>query len=169
MPSAMEVTLRPAEASDAAAITDIYNPFIANTCITFEVEPILPQEMARRITETQAARLPWLVAEVEGKVIGYAYASSWKGRCAYGGSVEATIYLDPSVTGKGVGRRLYSALIDELRQRPLHTVVGGIALPNAASIALHEALGFEKVAQFREIGYKQDRWIDVGYWQLLLG
>jgi len=101
-------------------------------------------------------------------LLGYCYASKWKGRCAYRYSVESTVYLSPDATGKGIGSKLYGTLLAELRQRQFHTVIGGIALPNPASVALHEKLGFEKVAQFRQVGNKFGRWIDVGYWQLLL-
>ena len=160
--------IRNATSDDAAAVAAIYNPYIADTCITFETDPVSAQEMRARIEEAGDARLPWLVATDGGAVIGYAYASKWKGRCAYRHSAESTVYLDPSRVGKGTGRALYTALIERLRERGLHAVIGGIALPNAASIALHERLGFEKVAHFKEVGFKQERWIDVGYWQLLL-
>ena len=160
--------IRPAELRDATAIAAIYNHYVATTCITFETEPVPAEQMGERIAETTASRLPWLVVEEDGAVLGYAYASKWKGRCAYRYSVESTVYLDPARQGKGIGKTLYVALIDALRASSLHAVIGGIALPNAASIALHERLGFEKVAQFREVGFKQGRWIDVGYWQLLL-
>ncbi len=121
--------------------------------------------MRARILEAAAARLSWLVAIDGSAIIGYAYASKWKGRCAYRHSVESTVYLAPSSTGNGVGRKLHAALIDRLQDRGVHTVIGGIALPNEASIALHERLGFEKVAQFKQVGFKQDRRIDAGHWQ----
>ena len=124
--------------------------------------------MGERIAETTASHVPWLVVEEDGAVLGYAYASKWKGRCAYRHSVESTVYLDPSKTGQGIGKPLYAALINALRMQRMHAVIGGIALPNEASIALHERLGFEKVAHFRQVGFKQDRWIDVGYWERLL-
>ena len=124
--------------------------------------------MAQRIAETRAAKLPWLLAEANGQVLGYAYASKWKGRCAYRHSVESTVYLDHGKIGQGIGKPLYTTLIDALRACSMHAVIGGVALPNDASIALHERMGFEKVAHFRQVGFKQDRWIDVGYWQLLL-
>jgi phosphinothricin acetyltransferase len=160
--------IRPADHADAAAIAAIYNHYVATTCITFETDPVSPDEMAARIDEANEARLPWLIAIDGEAIVGYAYASKWKGRCAYRYSAESTVYLDAAQCGKGIGRTLYTALIDALRARSLHAVIGGIALPNDASIALHERLGFEKVAQFKQVGFKQDRWIDVGYWQLLL-
>ena len=162
------MNIRPAGQRDVAAIAAIYNHYIATTCITFETEPVSDEEMGARIDETHSSNLPWLIAEENGVVLGYAYASKWKGRCAYRYSAESTVYLGVASKGKGLGTSLYVALIDTLRERGLHAVIGGIALPNDASIALHERLGFEKVAQFKQVGFKQDRWIDVGYWQLLL-
>jgi phosphinothricin acetyltransferase len=160
--------IRTAEHADAAAVAAIYNHYVATTCITFETDPVSPDDMAGRIHETGEAKLPWLVAVDGDAIAGYAYASKWKGRCAYRYSVESTVYLDPACTGRGHGKALYVALVDALRERGLHAVIGGIALPNEASIALHERLGFEKVAHFKQVGFKQERWIDVGYWQLLL-
>ena len=160
--------IRRAAVNDGGAIADIYNHYIANTVVTFETEPVSAADMAARITETGAVSLPWLVAESETGIIGYAYASTWKGRCAYRYSVESTIYLDPSHTGHGAGTRLYSALIEAIKALGMHAVIGGISLPNDGSVRLHEKLGFEKVGHFREVGHKQDRWVDVGYWQLML-
>jgi L-amino acid N-acyltransferase YncA len=164
----MEISIRPAREGDAADIVGIYNTYVSGTCITFETEPVHAPEMAQRIADTAASSLPWLVAVASDRVIGYAYASKWRGRSAYRFSVESTVYLDPAHTGKGLGFRLYAALIDAIRACSMHAAIGGIALPNASSIALHERLGFKKVAHFEQVGYKQDRWVDVGYWQLLL-
>jgi L-amino acid N-acyltransferase YncA len=166
--TAPSAVIRPALAADAAALARIYNPYIRDTIITFEEEPVDAAAMAGRVDEAAVAALPWLVAEADGVVLGYAYASKWKGRCAYRHSVESTVYLDPAQTGRGLGGLLYGALIDRLRVRSTHAVIGGIALPNDASVALHEKLGFRKVAQFPEVGFKFGRWIDVGYWQLLM-
>jgi L-amino acid N-acyltransferase YncA len=159
--------IRSATAADAAAICTIYNHYILNTIITFEEFAVSLSEMEDRIGETLPS-LPWLVWEQDGAIRGYAYASKWKGRCAYRHSAEITIYLDPQATGQRIGTRLYQALLADLRERNFHTAIGGIALPNAASMALHERLGFRKVAQFEQVGWKFGRWIDVGYWQLLL-
>lgn len=158
--------IRPAVASDAAALAAIYNPYIEKTVITFEEQPITPAEIAQRVEEVRAASLPWLVVEAGGQVGGYAYASKWKGRCAYRYSVESTVYLDAQQTGKGLGTQLYRALLDELLRQKIHAVIGGIALPNETSVKLHERLGFKKVAHFPEVGFKFGRWVDVGYWQL---
>lgn len=160
--------IRPATPADAAAIVAIYNPYVAATTITFEEDPVAEADMAQRVADVAAAGLPWLVAELEGKLVGYAYATRWRVRPAYRHSVESTVYVDGARTGQGVGRALYAALLDALRGRGLHLVIGGIALPNAASVGVHEALGFRKVAHFAEVGKKFGRWIDVGYWQLIL-
>lgn len=164
----MVMTIRNASEADAAAITRIYNHYIANTCITFETEIVEENEMARRVRDTLTIPLPWLVAEVDQEIFGYAYASRWKGRCAYRFAVESTIYLDPVKTGKGIGMTLYSDLIEAIRAHSMRSVIGGISLPNEASIRLHESLGFRKVGHFERVGYKLDRWVDVGYWQLQL-
>ncbi len=162
------IRIRDALADDAAAIVAIYNHYVLNSTITFEEEAVSGEEMAARIAETNAAGLPWLVAEGEGKLLGYAYASKWKGRCAYRFSVETTVYLDAAVTGRGIGSQLYAALFERLRAAGMHAAIGGVALPNAASVALHEKMGMHKVAQFEQVGFKFKRWIDVGYWQRTL-
>ena len=164
-----QAMLRTATPADAVAIAGIYNYYVVNTIVTFEEESVPGDEMAQRISTTLAAGLPWLVWAEEGKILGYAHASKWKSRCSYRFSVESTIYLDKAATGCGIGTKLYAALIARLKQDKYHGVSGGVALPNAASVALHEKLGFVKVAQFKEVGWKFDAWIDVGYWELLLG
>jgi phosphinothricin acetyltransferase len=160
--------IRPANARDAEAIATIYNHYIVHTPVTFETEPVSAAEMAARIHEIVQASLPWLVIEDQGVIAGYAYASKWKGRCAYRYSAETTVYLDAGTCGRGLGKRLYEALIAELQRLGFHVAIGGIALPNEASVALHETLGFEAVARFREVGFKFEQWLDVGYWQRLL-
>ena len=161
--------IRDATTEDAGAIAAIYNPFVVGTCVTFDTDALSADDMRGRIAEARAADLPWLVGtDAGGGIVGYTHASRWKGRWAYRYSVESTVYLDPSRTRQGMGRVLYAALVERLRERGIHAVIGGIALPNDASVALHERLGFEKVAHFRQVGFKLDRWIDVGYWQLLL-
>ena len=159
--------LRQCTPTDAAQICDIYNYYVRETVITFEEAPVLEADMARRIADI-TPRLPWLVWEENGTIVGYAYATRWKARAAYQQSVESSIYLAQQATGRGLGSRLYTALIAELRQRRLHCVIGGAALPNPASVSLHEKLGFSKVAEFREVGFKFGRWIDVAYWELIL-
>ena len=159
--------LRSSTPSDAPRICEIYNHYVRDTVVTFEESPVPEREMSERIAGV-TSHLPWLVWEQDSTIVGYAHATPWKTRSAYRFSVESTIYLDPKLVGRGIGTTLYRALIDELRERNVHCAVGGIALPNPASIALHEKLGFVKIGQFEEIGWKHGRWIDVGYWELVL-
>ena len=163
------LTLRDASADDAGAMAAIYNHFILNTSVSFEEQALTSADMAQRIADVQAAGFPWLVAEQDKAVLGYAYATKWRVRHAYRFSVESSVYLAPACAGKGMGTALYTALLDRLAAQGCHLVIGGIALPNAASVALHEKMGFEKVAHFGEVGYKFGRWLDVGYWQKKLG
>ena len=159
--------LRSAVPADAAAICAIYNPYVRDTTISFEEAPVGEPEMAQRIADT-TRRYPWLVADDGGRPVGYAYASQWRSRSAYRFAVETTVYVAPDAPRRGVGSALYRALLDDLRARGFHCAMGGIALPNPASVALHEKMGFRQVAHFREVGWKFDRRVDVGYWQLLL-
>ena len=160
--------IRQATMDDAAQLCDIYNHYVLETPITFEEQPVTIEDMVQRIQDTLQS-LPWLVWDQGQRLLGFCYASKWKGRCAYRYSLESTVYLRPDAVGRGVGSQLYGALLDELRQRQFHTVIGGIALPNPASVALHEKYGFEKVAQFKQVGNKFGEWIDVGYWQSPVG
>jgi phosphinothricin acetyltransferase len=158
-------TIRDAAAPDAAAVAEIYNHYVMNTVVTFEEDAVPDAEMARRIAEVQSASLPWLVAETDGQVVGYVYARPWHPRSAYRHSVEITVYLAHTHLGRGIGSRLYDQLFPILQARRIHAALGAIALPNDASVALHEKFGLRKVGQFDEVGFKLDRWIDVGYWQ----
>lgn len=151
---------------DAASLCSIYNHYVAHTTVTFALDPVPIEEMAEQIAEA-GDQLPWLVWEEEGRVTGYALASAWKSRCAYRHSVETTIYLEPDAGGAGIGTRLYSTLLEAVRAAGHHSALGGIALPNDGSIALHEKLGFDKVGHLKEVGWKFDTWVDVGYWQLV--
>lgn len=160
--------LRPATPADAAAIAAIYNHYVLHTIVTFEEEAVTADEIAVRIREVQGAGIPWLVWEENGRVRGYSYASKWKSRCSFRYSLETTVYLDKDATGRGLGRKLYTALIDALRGQKYHALIGGISIPNPASIALHEKLGFQKIGHFKEVGWKFNQWIDVGYWELIL-
>jgi L-amino acid N-acyltransferase YncA len=163
-----ETDIRAAKPADAESVAVIYNYYVKDTVVTFEEEPVAPTEMSRRIEEIQTASLPWLVAERQGVVVGYAYAMKWRPRWGYRFSSEVTVYLAPDQVGRGIGSLLYAPLLTSLRERQFHAAMGGIALPNDASIALHEKFGFKKVAHFDQVGFKFNRWIDVGYWQLIL-
>ena len=163
-----KLSTRAALAADGEAIARIYNHYIQNTVITFEEEPVSAQTMVARVADIQGAALPWLVADLDGEVVGFAYANKWKARSAYRHTVETTIYLAPGREGQGIGTRLYGELLPILRAAGIHVAIGGAALPNEASAALHEKLGFEHVATFRQVGFKQDKWVDVAYWQIVL-
>ncbi len=158
------MNIRPVKLEDAAQIAEIYNYYIKNTHVTFETEPLTGAEMQERIAET-TVKYPYLVAEDEGEICGYAYAAQFKLRQAYQYAAEVSIYVKNDTKQKGVGSRLYEKLFEELAETNVHTVVAGISLPNDPSVNFHEKLGFNKVARFREVGYKLGRWIDVGYWQ----
>lgn len=161
--------IRTANQKDAAALARIYNHYILNSVATFEIEEITAGEMARRIFAVAGQNLPWLVAEdSKGSVIGYAYASRWKERAAYRYSVESTVYVDPSTQARGWGIKLYAALFEKLEALSIHAVMGGITLPNPASVALHERMGMKKVAHFEQVGNKFGQWVDVGYWQRII-
>lgn len=160
--------IRNATSDDARAIAEIYNHYIKNTIITFEELEISPSAIAERIRSVTSKNLPWIVAEWEGEILGYAYVNTWKERSAYRFTLESTVYLARQLGGQGLGTELYSALIERVRESGYHSLIGVIALPNAASVALHEKLGFEQVAILREVGTKFGQWIDVGNWQLLL-
>lgn len=158
--------IRAAKNRDAAVIAEIYNYYISNTVITFEEEAVTAADLQQRIAETRSEQLPYLVAVDESDlVLGYAYASKWKGRCAYRYTAEITVYLGSGAAGKGLGTQLYRQLFEELKQASYHVAIAGISLPNEASIALHEKFEMRKVAHFSEVGFKFGNWVDVGYWQ----
>ncbi|MCF8237738.1 MAG: GNAT family N-acetyltransferase [Saprospiraceae bacterium] len=161
------VWIRNASPEDAGPVANIYNAYIAHSVATFELDPVSAEEMKSRIMQVQQGH-PWLVAERNEEIIGYAYASAWKARAAYQHTVETTIYLDPAHLNRGTGYQLYQQLLQVLKHQGRHVAIGGIALPNPASIRLHERLGYQKVAHFKEVGYKFGQWVDVGYWELIL-
>lgn len=160
-------SLRVAEAGDAVAIAAIYAPIVRDTAISFETEPPTPEAMAARIEATLPTH-PWLVAVRDGAVVGYAYGSEHASRAAYRWSANVSAYLDETARGQGVGRRLYGALLPMLRAQGFRSAFAGIALPNAASVGLHEAVGFAPLGVYREVGFKHGQWRDVGYWGLSL-
>ncbi len=158
--------IRAVQVTDAEAICDIYNHYIANTIITFEEQTITPADMLTRIEAVQGSDLPWFVIEDKTRqVVGYAYAAKWRERFSYRFSVEVTAYLSLEHSGQGLGSQLYQTLFDTLKNKGIHSVIGGITLPNDASVALHEKFNMNKVAHFKEVGLKFDQWLDVGYWQ----
>jgi phosphinothricin acetyltransferase len=162
----MACTIRLATTADAAAIAEIYQPYVEDSRISFEDEAPGANEMARRM----AGELhPWLVAEDDGRMLGYAVSSPFRTRRAYRWSVETGIYLAADAQGQGVGRALLTSLLDLLERQGFVAVIGAIALPNPASVRLHEALGFERAGTYRGTGFKMGEWLDVGLWQRDLG
>jgi phosphinothricin acetyltransferase len=162
-----EGTIRICSVADADAVAAIYAPIVRDTVISFEVDPPTSREMARRIAATLQTH-PWLVAEQEGRVVGYAYAGQHRDRSAYRWSVDVTAYVAANSRRYGVGRALYERLIGILQRQGFHAAFAGIALPNAASIGLHEAVGFRPVGIYKEVGFKQGQWRDVEWWRLSL-
>ncbi len=162
------LTIRSASRADAASLCDIYNHYVTNTAVTFEEQPVSIDGMGHRVESIVASSLPWLVAEVHQEVLGYAYATSWRPRSAYRYSVEVTVYVRHGLARRGIGSSLYNTLLPSLRTLGVHAVIAGISLPNQASVALHERFGFHKVAHFEEVGFKHNRWVDVGYWQRVM-
>ncbi len=164
--------IRQVTQQDAADICDIYNYYIEQTVISFEEKPVSAEEMQERIYLLLASGFPWLVYEtdVDGhrKVVGYAYADTWKTRIAYRFTLETTAYMAPNTSQKGYGSQLYEALFKALETSLVRSVIAVIALPNEASVRFHEKMGYQKAAYFKQVGYKNDQWIDVGYWQKFL-
>ena len=163
-----EIVVRPATAADAASVAAIYNHYIRETVVTFEETEVPSSEIARRMRDLESASLPWLVAERDSTIVGYAYAVKWHSRSAYRYSLETTVYVDVDHKRTGVGSRLYDRLLPILEARGFHAVMAGISLPNEGGVALHEAFGFSKAAHFTEVGFKLNRWVDVGYWERTL-
>jgi phosphinothricin acetyltransferase len=159
--------IRPVQREDARTLGEIYNYYIAHTVVSFEEHMLETRNMEERI-QTISASYPWLVWEEDGDVLGYAYVNTFKERFAYRFSVEDTIYLKHGCEGRGVGKKLLAALLDEVKKMDIHAVVSCITIPNERSVGLHEKFGFAKIAHFREIGFKCNQWLDVGYWELTL-
>lgn len=154
-------------ARDAAACAAIYAPHVEGSAVSFEERAPDAAELAQRI-ERYGASHAWLVAEREGEVVGYAYATAFNERPAYRWSAGVSVYVAEGEHGRGAGRALYEALFDRLRERGFRMACAGITLPNEASVGLHESLGFEQVGMNPEIGWKNGAWRDVGWWQLEL-
>ncbi len=159
--------IRPATTADATAIAAIYAPYVTGTTISFEEIAPSPAEMATRIAAI-LPHFPYLVAEADGAIAGYAYCSQHRTRAAYRTSVDVAIYVDAAAHGRGIGRALYTDLLEAARQSGYHAAFAGIALPNTPSIALHKAMGFTLVGIYREVGCKFGRWLDVAWYQRLL-
>jgi len=159
--------IRLAEKGDAPSIAAIYRPFCEESCVSFETEAPSAQEIAARIEKIRT-RLPWLVSEIGGNVAGYAYASPHRERAAYRWAVEVTLYIHEQFRRQGVGRSLYAELFRRLRDQGLFKAYAGILIPNPASQAFHESMGFKLLAVYSKVGYKLGAWRDVGWWELAL-
>ena len=159
--------IRNVKTGDAPDIALIYNYYIENSTITFETSSVSIEDMAGRIADI-SEKYPYYVYVESGKVVGYCYVSSWKKKAAYSKTVESTVYIDKDFLGKGIGRELMNKLIIKLKEKSFHAVIACITIPNPTSVKLHEKLGFRKVSEFREVGFKFGKWLDVGDWELLL-
>lgn len=162
-----ELQIRDADSRDGAACAAIYAPYVEGSAVSFEERAPDAAEMAGRIERIAAAHA-WLVAEREGEVIAYAYAYSFQERPAYRWTVGVSVYVADGEQGRGVGRALYTALFDRLRESGFRMAHAGITLPNEASVGLHQSLGFERVGVNREVGWKRGAWHDVGWFQMEL-
>jgi L-amino acid N-acyltransferase YncA len=162
------MTIRHADAQrDAAAVAEIYGWYVRETAVSFE-EVAPGVEDAAALIERVRRTHPWLVCEREDRVVGWACGSPHRARAAYRWAADVAVYVDREARGCGVGRELYGALLPLLREQGFHVACAGITLPNAASVGLHEALGFEPVGVYRRVGWKAGAWRDVGWWQLQL-
>jgi phosphinothricin acetyltransferase len=159
--------IRLATLSDAEAIAAIYRPVVETTTISFETVAPDRDEMAKRLADTLVSH-PWLVCEVNGRVAGYADATKHRVRAAYQWSVDTSVYVDAACRRSGVGRGLYHSLFAILAAQGFVNAFAGIALPNGASVALHEAVSFEPLGVYRRVGFKLGAWHDVGWWQLAI-
>jgi phosphinothricin acetyltransferase len=163
----MTPTIRLATERDAGAVAGIYAPVVEGTHVSFETVPPSPGEMADRI-RTRVERLPWLVCEHGGDIVGYANASPHSSRAAYQWSVDTSVYVAEGWRNEGVARGLYESLFELLRLQGIYTAYAVIALPNPASVGLHESFGFERVGLYERVGFKNGDWHDVGHWELAL-
>lgn len=160
--------LRTATLDDAAAIAEVYAPYVTASAVSFETEAPSADQIRGRMAECEG-RYPWLAAEDEqGRLLGYAYATAFRPRPAYRFAVETSVYLRAEVQGRGLGRRLYEPLLAILERQGYAQAIAAITLPNAASVALHERLGFTPAGQYRQVGWKMGEWHDVGLWQRAL-
>jgi phosphinothricin acetyltransferase len=163
----LEIAIREASLADAEPLLAIYRPFVTETIVSFEVEPPSLDEFRARIKKALIG-WAWLVAEVEGAPVGYAYGSQHRAREAYRWSAEVSAYIYPAFRGQGLGRKLYGDLLPSLAERGYCNAYAGIALPNEASIGFHRAMGFQYIGVFKSVGWKFGKWHDVSWWHLPL-
>jgi len=155
--------IRPGLEKDAERISEIYNHYVLNTCFTFDEQATSREDILERMSTGH-----WLVYERGTEVVAYTYATTWKDRSAYRFTLESSVYVHQDSHGMGIASKLYEALFEEMRNRGIHSLMATIALPNRNSVHFHEKMGFKKVGVAKEVGYKFDLWVDVGYWQKML-
>ena len=157
--------IRKVHINDFEQLLDIYNYYVQNTIVTFDTEPLTLKAFKEKVERISKA-FPFIVFEKDNEILGYAYGSKWRQKPAYNNTVESTVYVKHDVHGKQIGTKLYTELLKQLKQQKFHTVIGGLTLPNEASVRLHKKFGFKEVAHFRQVGFKFNKWLDVGFWQL---
>ncbi len=160
--------IRDVTLDDAGRIAEIYNYYIEHTIITFEYDAVTEQEIRSRIHKICDKRYPYIVCEAQGRVVGYAYLNNWRDRAAYNITLETSVYVDKDSIGHGIGSLLYKELINRAISMNIHSLVGGISLPNDTSRRLHNKFNFKPIGNFKESGVKFGKLIDVEFWQLIL-
>jgi len=159
--------IRPLDIKDAKQLLDIYNYYVLNTTVTFDIEALTLEDFKDKLNIIKK-KYPFIIFEENNKILGYAYGSKFRPKPAYNYVVESTVYVKHTARGKQIGTKLYTELLKQLKNTNLHTVLGVLTIPNDASIKLHEKFGFEQVANLREVGFKFGEWQHVGIWQLKL-
>ena len=159
--------IRPFESKDIEELLEMYNYFVLHSTATFDIEPLALETFAEKLIRIDND-FPFIVFEEEGEILGYAYGSKFRPKPAYNTTVESTVYVKHDTQRKKIGSLLYEELIEQLKAANFHTVLGVLTLPNDASVRLHEKFGFKQVAYLKQVGYKFDTWLDVGFWQLNL-
>ncbi len=163
----MNGNIRNAVPADAGAILGIYAPYITDTCVSFEIEVPAIEDFTVRMKNI-LKNYPYIVYEVNGLVVGYAYASKHRERAAYRYSADVSVYVEPSYHRQGIGKALYEKLFGLLRDQGIYTVCAGVTIPNDSSIGLHKSLGFTEVGIYHNVGYKLDKWHDVIWFEKAL-
>ena len=159
--------IRNAHITDAKQLVAIYNYYVLHSVVTFDDVPMSLKDFEEKVSLI-GATFPFIVFEEDSEILGYAYGSKWRQKPAYTHTVETTVYVKHDTHGKRIGTKLYAELLSLLKKQKYHAVIGGLTLPNDASVKLHEKFGFQQVAHFKEVGLKFGQWLDVGFWELLL-
>lgn len=160
--------IRKAKLSDAQSIVNIYNYYVKETTVTFEIDELATKDMEKRIEKTLNSGYPFIVYEENSEVKGYAYVRKWRERASYKNTLETSVYVDKNMKKNGIGKELYKVLIDECKNIGAHVLIGVLSETNSASKKFHENIGFEKTGHFREVANKFDKFIDVEFWSLML-